>query len=371
MNQSFGQVNETWLISTNNNDSSSPISNFELISTGVCVTTLSVLGIIGNLISLFVLSRPQMQSSINCSLQGLAIYDTGVLMCALIMLGLVTLGKIVTWLHFYTWIIFPFIVPVIYPLALIAQTGSVWTTVLVTIERHVAVSHPLHARSLFTCKRSRVYNLLVTVGAVCYNIPRFWEIQRIKVWDSVTNSTVYNIQPSSFRRNKVYFEIYYIWMYLLIMYFLPFLTLAVLNTFIWLTVKRANRDRQKLSLRQRKEISLATMLLCVVVVFFICNMTAFIVNILEYFDIYWSSLTQFSNLLVTLNSSVNFIIYYNFGHKFKHTLFLLFCKQKLQRTQTFTSGTHRGVWLRFQSTRCQRSLLHDPSSTRRIESTEL
>ncbi|XP_076329930.1 FMRFamide receptor-like [Tachypleus tridentatus] len=329
------------------------------------------MGVTGNVISLFVLSRPQMQSSINCSLQGLAIFDTGVLTCALIMLGLTTLGKTIHWLHFYTWFVFPFIVPVIYPLALIAQTGSVWMTVVVTIERYVAVCHPFHARSLFTYKRSRVYNILVTLAATCYNIPRFWEIQRIEVWDSVTNSTVYDIQPSEFRKNKVYFEIYYIWMYLLMMYFLPFLTLAVLNTFIWRSVKQANRNRKKLTLRQQKEIRLATMLLCVVVIFLICNVTALVVNILEYFDVSWGSLALFSNLLVTLNSSVNFIIYYIFGHNFKQTLFLLFCKEKIHRTQTSTSGTNRSVWIRFQSTRCHQSYLHDTNSKKRIASVNL
>ncbi|XP_022235096.1 FMRFamide receptor-like [Limulus polyphemus] len=368
MSQTFDKMNETILIPSEDKGPEAPISNFELISTGVGITTLSVLGTVGNMISLLVLSRPQMHSSINCSLQGLAIFDTGVLVCALVMLGLTTLGKVVHWLRFYTWVVFPFIVPVIYPIALIAQTGSVWMTVIVTVERYVAVCHPLQARSIFTYKRSRFYIIIVTTFAVCYNIPRFWEIQRREILDPVTNSTVYNIQPSTFRENKLYFEIYYIWMYLLMMYFIPLFTLVILNTFIWRTVKQANRYRQKLSLRQQKEISLATMLLCVVVVFLICNVTAFIVNILEYFDVYWGSLANLSNLLVTLNSSVNFIIYCIYGHKFKQTLFLIFCKQKLQRTQTFTSGTDRSVWIRFQSTRRRQSHLHD-TNIGRIEET--
>ncbi|XP_013776911.2 FMRFamide receptor-like, partial [Limulus polyphemus] len=355
----------------NNEGPPTTISILELISTGVGITVLSALGIIGNVISLLVLSRPQMQSSINCSLQGLAIFDTGVLLCALIMLGLTTLGKLIHWLRFYTWVIFPFIVPVVYPLALIAQTGSVWMTVVVTIERYVAVCHPFKAKSLFTYKRSRFYNIIITVIAVCYNIPRFWEVQRIEIWDPLTNSTVYHIQPSSFRENKLYFEIYYIWMYLLMMYFLPLLALAVLNTFIWHTVNQANRDRQKLSFRQRKEISLSIMLLCVVIVFLFCNITAFLVNILEYFDVYWESLAHCSNLLVTLNSSVNFIIYCIFGHKFKQTLFSIFCKQKLQRIQTFTSGTDRGIWIRFQSNRFRQSHLHVSHPERREESVQL
>ena len=40
-----------------------------------------------------------------------------------------------------------------------------------------------------------------------------------------------------------------------------------------------------------------------------------------------SALTQISNLLVTLNSSVNFIIYCIYGDKFKKIFCLIFCKR--------------------------------------------
>lgn len=42
-------------------------------------------------------------------------------------------------------------------------------------------------------------------------------------------------------------------------------------------------------------------------------------------------LTQVSNLLVTLNSSVNFIIYIIYGEKFQRLFLLLFCKRHQSR----------------------------------------
>ena len=56
-----------------------------------------------------------------------------------------------------------------------AQTASVYLTVLVTIERFIVVCHPLKARSLCTTKRTRLGVLLVMSFSVLYNMSRFFE----------------------------------------------------------------------------------------------------------------------------------------------------------------------------------------------------
>ena len=55
----------------------------------------------------------------------------------------------------------------------------------------------------------------------------------------------------------------------------------------------------------------------VVSVFFLCNCLAMIANILEYFNIDAVSVIIVSNLLVTINSSVNLFIYCAFGERFR------------------------------------------------------
>lgn len=108
-------------------------------------------------------------------------------------------------------------------------------------------------------------------------------------------------------------------------------------SFLFFQVRKANRERQLLSRNQRREIGLATMLLCVVVVFFICNFPPLVANSIETFSLTNSSVVDqiinTSNLLVTINSSVNFIIYVIFGEKFKRLFLILFCSNGL-----FTSG---------------------------------
>ena len=55
-----------------------------------------------------------------------------------------------------------------------------------------------------------------------------------------------------------------------------------------------------------------------------------------------TALTQVSNLLVTLNSSVNFVIYCIYGEKFKRLFCSLFCKhcgakEDIQHIQRYTT----------------------------------
>ena len=86
-----------------------------------------------------------------------------------------------------------------------------------------------------------------------------------------------------------------------------------------------------MSAHEKKEVRLAVMLMIVVLVFLICNVLPLIVNILEVFGQEINEVTETSNLLVTLNSSVNFFIYVLFGEKFKRQLLLCLAGLDCQR----------------------------------------
>ena len=84
------------------------------------------------------------------------------------------------------------------------------------------------------------------------------------------------------------------------------------------------------------------MLLCVVIVFFLCNILAFVVNVLEMFGIEIAFLTMINNLLVTVNSSVNFLIYCIFGQKFRKLFFQIFChnvRHNIESTKSMNGNT--------------------------------
>ena len=62
-----------------------------------------------------------------------------------------------------------------------AQTSSVYLTVAVTVERWFAVCRPLMARTTNTTSKARKSILLVNLGSIIYNVPRFLEYRYNKV----------------------------------------------------------------------------------------------------------------------------------------------------------------------------------------------
>lgn len=113
---------------------------------------------------------------------------------------------------------------------------------------------------------------------------------------------------------------------------IPFTGLLGFNTMIYRQVRKANRERQMWSRTEKREIGLATMLMCVVIAFILFNLLALYANFVEaFFGDVPLEIVTISNLLVTLNSSVNFIIYVIFGEKFKRIFLQLFCEGRLGR----------------------------------------
>ena len=258
-------------------------SFFELIIPGLMLSILGILGLIGNLISVFILSRPQMKGSTNCILIGLASSDSILILTSILMFGLPALAN--HWrtgmFYYYTTEVFPYITPLIYPVGLIAQSSSVYLTLLVTVERYIAVCSPLTARSVCTYGRARSCVLLISLAALLYNIPRFLEVTWVSTYDELSRENRTEVTPTPLRQNPMYISIYITWLYLVVMYIVPFVSLALLNLRIYVQIRQSQAERAKLTRQEQREIGMATMLLCVVVVFFVCNVLALVVNLLE------------------------------------------------------------------------------------------
>lgn len=303
-------------------------NGFEFYMNGIVLNLVAIVGLLGNILSMIILSRPHMRSSINYLLIGLARSDTILIITSMLLFGLRSIYPYTGYTFFYYYFIMPQIIPVIFPLASAAQTASSYLTLMVSLERYVAVCHPLRARALCTYGRSKYYVIFCATIAVLFNFIRMWEVQVVE-YESPRLGLVYCAVPSALRQNEEYIKIYVHWGYLIVNEFIPFFGLTVFNVLIYLQVRKANRERQRLSRSEKREIGLATMLLFVVIVFFVCNLLALVINIHEaFYGTTNDNLIVISNLMVTLNSSVNFIIYVIFGEKFKRIFLLLFCKRR-------------------------------------------
>lgn len=299
---------------------------FEFVLHGIITNLVGVVGLVGNIVCIAVLRRPQMRrNSTNVILAALATFDALLIITSMLMLSLPAVYRYTEdpIFSFYFNEVYPYITPCVYALGLTAQTGSIYSTLGVTVERYIVVCWPLRSATICTYGKAKLGVASIVAFSILYNIPRFFEVS----WEVVTITTPQNtteqhveVQMTSMRESKAYISIYITWMYLVFMYVLPFGGLSVLNMLMYLDVRRSNARQSTLSANEKKELRLAIMLMIVVVVFLICNILPLIVNILEAFGTSINEVTETSNLLVTVNSSVNFFIYIIFGEKFKRQL---------------------------------------------------
>ena len=106
----------------------------EFITEGVLLLSISILGFVGNALSIYVLLRPTLRGIFSNILMGLASFDALFLVCAIMTFGLPTVSS------WYKKNVFLKIMPVSYGLTHLARVGSVFATLSVTLERFFAIS---------------------------------------------------------------------------------------------------------------------------------------------------------------------------------------------------------------------------------------
>ena len=165
--------------------------------------------------------------------------------------------------------------PIGYGLAHIGRVGSVFITVSVTIERYLAIVHPLQH---FRGKKYLLY--IPTVMTVIYNIPKFFEFETkvcqelqsvfLYVWHyslqiiinfGIPRSICYFFQNqldengtkditvlalSDLRSNTAYATYYVFWSKFILVEVIPYCTIVVLNSLIVAKIWKSIRFRKKL-----------------------------------------------------------------------------------------------------------------------------
>lgn len=312
---------------------------FQYYAWGIIGSIISCLGIIGNTLSIVVLSNRRMQSSTSCYLIALAVFDIIVLISLVLFMSLPTVylatGKLEGYFRAY-----PYMHPYAYPTALTAQTCSIYTTVAFTVERYIAVCMPLKAAKMCTTSRARKTVFILVILSIIYNIPRMLEFKTVFTVDASTNETLVQYEMTTLGNNSTFRHIYFIYMQFFVMLAIPFVLLAVLNTLLIRAVKRSEMTTGKVNTRTKKENSLTIMLISVIVVFMICQLPSMADNIFMVtlskevlYSPVFVRITVISNLMVITNSAINFYLYCVFGKKFRRVFCRIFCMCYLRRTK--------------------------------------
>ena len=285
-----------------------------------------LLGIVGNVLSLIVLSRDRSRSAMFASFRALALSDTVLLVSALIQ-------QVIPMICFITAPYSAFCRPqgyaqvYLWPIVCMAQMCSVWLTVLISTERYIAICYPFLAFRMCTVTKVRICCIGIAISVLLFNFPKFFEFYPsvdIHTTHSGENVTIVNVGFSELRSNKVYRYFYNTALYCILVYLAPLCILLVLNIKIILQMRQAKKQWNTLLCNQQIEHRITIIPLTVVAIFFICGTQSLIAFTLDAIFVIMSSwldiYTAFANMLVTFNSAVNFIIFYVFGSKFRRTL---------------------------------------------------
>lgn len=335
-------ANETWTavneIAQNQTEEAGEVvpcssSLFFFIIYGPVYGAVCFLGIIGNFLSYAVLHKFSRSNVATLLLKALAVSDNLFLLTASVLnmypgmifhFGLIaSIKPIFPYLQIYAW-----------PFAHMAQMGTVWMMVIVAANRYIAVCKPLQAPTLCTKTRVKIQIFIMTVGIVLYNLPRFFEYRYIQY--NVTmpdNSTVTEERNVGLVSQHLYNILYENVAYCLFLFLIPLLILLILNVHLVWELKSAQKSREALanSRTNSDENNITLVLVVIIIVFIVCQMPASINQVLFYIvdDVQKTTCSHYQkyyhacNLLITLNSSVNFIIYCVFRRQFQQDLWAL------------------------------------------------
>ena len=284
---------------------------------GIWITGIICLtGLAGNILSFLVLSRAHGHSPMFCVLRAVAVSDGVFLLTVFISTTLVNMYP-QTHLLSYCFLYRGYIQYVVWPMLMVTQMSTVWLTVLVSLERYVAICHPLKAASICTMSKVRKSVISIYAVSIIYNIPRYLEYE-------VVDNTY--MDKTYIGNHKVYRYLYNCVLYSLVLFFVPLISLILLNAKLVLALQRGKKQWQNLQFRQKKEQNLTVIPLTIVLFFFLCGTPSLVVNVIDSMNPSRTAEKSFvvfmvvSNLLVVINSACNFIIYCFLGKKFRSKL---------------------------------------------------
>lgn len=296
----------------------------------ILVPSLMTIGIVGNIITIVIMTRRRMRSSTNNYLAALATFDMMYLIFTFI-LSLSHYPRIPDSDNYVYWQMKPFILM----MTDTCSNTSVWLTVTFTVERYIAVCHPMKGKVF--CTESRAKKAIIVVFFFCFAFtfptPFEWIVEK-KV-NELTNHTTLYLNHSEMGKNYMYRTIYY-WLTVVFFIFIPFILLAIFNSFLIRSVHLSKVQRSSMTRGENdnsQENKITIMLIAVVILFFVCQLPTachlLYSTLHENFttnELYLlRGLGNIFNFLMSLNSAGNFVLYCLLSQKYRRTFVQIFC----------------------------------------------
>ncbi|CAL8121262.1 unnamed protein product [Orchesella dallaii] len=327
----------------------------------ILVPIVVIIGVMGNAVTIFILTRRPMRSATNVYLTALAVSDLVYLLFSFSM----------SWRHFphvnkiwpYWWYT-PFGLWVTDA----SSSTSVWITVSFTIERYIAVCQPTRGKNCGGENRALFTAVAVYIACFAFTATTPFEWRPVVTFSAdknmTFNETIYTLERTPFGNDETYRMVYH-WFTTIFFVLLPMLILGVLNFFLIQAVRKCQAVRRNscsdapFTVRQLQRIEqenrITKILIGVVITFLICQMpTALVLIYTSWVPIPFPDsdeeaillgLGNIFNLLVAINAASNFILYTALSDKYRKYFcrIFYFCKRKRSSASaaTLANMNHR------------------------------
>lgn len=323
---------------------------------------LTVWGLTGNLMSLAVLLHHNMRGAVNVCLASLAVADSLFLITTMIRRARSIIAKFdylaAEWYNAHLF-------NSMFYLNLVFSRVGTLLTILITLNRFIAVVFPLKAKAWSTRRRMLWTIAGIYVSCALLILPTSLYYEVAEVYDSNLNATKPYLARSSLYTANHDFMLAYSRSFLTITFrYIPAVVLLVLNIVIVVTIKRTSELRLKMSeVAPTKSTSgddpqrITRMLLVISFMFLIALLPGCAILLGSSMDVHFQFMNTYHNLFMMLsgiallfevvNSSVNFVVYMALSKSFSATYRKLFCRscksspeKNLNKTsETYTADT--------------------------------
>ena len=326
---------------------------------GYVSDVVCIFGVLSNILNVIVLTRRHMITPTNCILTALAVADFLTMLTYLVYATyfyIVTEPK-VEYSHSEGWMYF---IVIHNHFIITCHNMAMWFTVSLAVFRYIFVCHHVIGNRLCSLNRAILTITIIAIATIIVCIPNYflYKIVNLEKVYPDGNVTGFWIIDSDFVKRHNFYKVSIFWFFGVIMKVAPCILLTLLSSMIILTMHQASKRRVRLLQQTRSsdhdvnhEHNRTTWMLVSVVLFFvITEMPQGILAMIsglndKFFTNVYSNLGDVMDLLVLLNSAVNFILYCIMSQQFRDTFKSLFVmKWPCKRAQYGkVNGHHNGI----------------------------
>ena len=311
----------------------------QFVIDAVIMGLMCTFGILGNILVFFAFGMFRNFNASTVLFRALAVSDSLLLLCVI---PIAVPVAVANYVEFSSPLIQEeriYSMKYIFPVAIIAHGTTVWISVLLAINRYIAVCKPLMASTLCTVQNARKQVCCVLLLSIVLYSSHFFETN-IRIEDG-HRGLYYN----SWARQRWYRIL--TWVKLALFFFIvPIGIILFLGLRVILGLRSAKTSQiRRPSQQDTSRDSVTRLVFVIILIFLICHTPRVVNRVLRIllpgdakgcgtFNFYFQKV---ANVLVTMNSAVNFLIYFIFSKKFRKIL----CKKCTVQSSPIVSTVSR------------------------------